>query len=103
MTLRTDGHRRWFDLLAGKAAENLRGFSLDLLFFTADVRQDVVENVERGNAGVARAWECLQGGRDDGGNTERRLQRRECEDEHDGRAVRIRDDEAARRVLLAPE
>src|SRR5437763_9745003 len=79
-----------------EATENLLRLTLDLLFLARDERQNVVRDVERGDAGIARARKRLQGRRHDGLDTEARMQRREREREHDGRAVRVRHYHAAR-------
>ena len=78
---------------------------LHLLFFAADERHDVAENVERRHAGISRARHRLHR-RDDHGADVERAQRRQRHREHDGRTIRIGDDGAGpalRAPLLADQ
>src|SRR5436190_18318977 len=60
MTLSTDLYRRRFDRIAFKVTQDLRGLRFDLLFFTTDVWQHVIEDVERGDARIASTRNRLQ-------------------------------------------
>src|SRR5687768_1913488 len=99
MTLCADGHRREIDAACTETAEYLRRLAFDLLLFTADVRQHVVENIQRRNAGITSARKRLQRCRHRRFNAKRHVQRRKRESEHDRRAVWIRNDESAARVF----
>lgn len=77
------------------AAEDLEGLPFDLFFLAGDVGDDVVGDVEGGDAGVARAGDGLHGGDDarvEG--SERALEGTEGDDEAGGGAVGVGEDEA---------
>ena len=81
-------------------AEKFAGLFLHLLFFILDEGHDVAEDVQGGNAGIARAADRLHGYDKDGLNTESLLQGRQRNGEaHDG-AVGVGDHEAT--GLLPP-
>ena len=82
--------------------EDLLRLLLHLLFFAADEGHHVGHDVHRRHAGIARARNGLQRGRDDARDAEL-PQRPEAHGQHDRRAVRIRDDLPfpAARALLA--
>ena len=71
------------------------GSDLDLVFFAADVRDDVVENVERWHARIACAGERLHRDDADRAQAKRIMQRLECADQVRRRAVGVGDDVAA--------
>ena len=85
--------RRGGDVL--ELAEDLERLPLHLLLLARYVRHDVVEDVERGHAGVSRARNSLQR-RDDAGfyRTKGALERREGYDDACCGAVGVCDDEA---------
>jgi hypothetical protein len=85
---------------AAVAAENLQRFGLHLLFFAADERHHVAENVERRHSRIPRTRHGLHRRDHDRADVEL-AQRRERHGEHDGRAIWIGDDRASPVFLLA--
>ncbi len=77
----------------GQRAEDLLRLALELLFFAADERDDVAEDVERRHARVARAGHGLQRRHHHAGQAERAQRRQRHRQEH-RRAVRVGDDPA---------
>jgi hypothetical protein len=57
--------RERLDGVAFQLAEQLERLLFHLLFFVADVGNDVVEDVHGGHAGIARAADGLHGGGED--------------------------------------
>ncbi len=74
---------------------SLADLFLQLLFFVLDVGDDVAEDVERGDAGVARAGDGLHGADEEALDAEVFFERLEGEYEADGTAVGVGDDVAA--------
>lgn len=82
-------------------AEDFGCFPFDFLFFAGNVRDDVVEDVHAGDAGVAAAGDGLEGGDGDGGEAaEGVVEGFERDDETGGGAVGVGDDEAFGEVVL---
>src|SRR5579864_8541144 len=95
MALGAHGERCGLDLRAVHSTEDLQGLALDFFFFLVDEGQHVVGRVERSHAGIASAGESLHSCSDSCRDAESRVEWRERQSNHYGRAVRIRDDEAA--------
>ncbi len=83
------------DVIPLECAEQLAYFFLQLLFFVLDERDDVAEDVERGDAGIACAGDGLHGADEELLDAELLVQRLEGEHEADGAAVGVGDDVAA--------
>lgn len=84
-----------------KATEDLGELPFDLLLFLADVRDDVVENVEGSDTGVTRTGDGLHGGDHDSlEGTESPLEGVEGDGNAGGGAVRVGDDETLRVARL---
>ena len=90
---RADREGRGAELPALPVAEHLRRLGLQLLFLAADVRHDIVDQIERRHARIARAGGRLQARDDHRLDAECAMQGRERQDERDRRAVAVRDDE----------
>lgn len=94
-------------LVVRQAAEDLGELPFDLLLFFADVGNDVVEDVERGDAGVTRAGDGLHRRDHDGlERSEGLLERVKGDGDTRRRAVGVGDDETlgvARRGFLVGE
>ena len=88
------------DAAAGESAKKLDNFFLELFFFVLDEGDDVAEDVEGGDAGVACAGDGLEGGDEEAFDAEAGLERGEGEDEADGAAVGVGDDVAAGLVFF---
>ena len=69
-------------------AENLARLGLDLLFFASDEGDDIIEQVERGDTGIARARGCLKRRHQDLLYSKAR-ERRQGKRQANGRAVGI--------------
>ncbi len=95
VAVRGEGEGRGLEAGGGGRAEELGDLFLELLFFVLDVGDDVAEDVERGDAGIAGAGDGLQGGDEELVDAEAGFERREGEDEADGAAVGVGDDVAA--------
>ena len=76
-------------------AEELANLFLELLLFVLDEGDDVAEDVEGGYAGIAGAGDSLHGGDEQLLDAEALMERREGEDEADGAAVGVGDEESA--------
>ena len=88
--------RKRGDVVAIEMAEELERLGFHLLFFAADVGDDVAEDVHRRYAGIARAGDGLHGGDKDLLDAEALFEGLEGQNESDGGAVGIGDHVAAR-------
>ena len=81
-------------------AEHLERLDHHLFFFLTDVRDHIVQRVERGNAGVPRAREGLHGGHHDPFQAESIIEWLERHSQAHGGAVGVGDDES---IVPAPD
>ena len=81
-----------FNGVADETPENFARLGLHLLFFTADVGNDVVQRVERGHAGIARAGKRLHGDDENFFDAERVVERLQRQSETDRRTIGIGDE-----------
>ena len=65
VAVRADFGGERLDVIAGEVAEDLLGLLLHFLFFAADERNDVADDVHGRHAGIAGAGDGLEGGGDD--------------------------------------
>ena len=101
--LRADSDLRVLHAPALDLTQQLQWLGFDLVFLAAiaDVWNNVVENVERGDAGVARARDGLQRGGVQGGDAKGVVQRFERHHNADRGAVRVGDQAAPPAALGA--
>src|ERR1035437_6268176 len=92
--VRAHDERRRLDGRSYEASEHLLHLALDLRLFIADIGDDVAEDVERGNAGIARAGDRLHRGDEHRLQSEPLVQRRHRHRGDGGGAIRVRDDRA---------
>jgi hypothetical protein len=97
---RRDIHPVQVEFGAVEAAEQFAGLLLHLLLFAADVGDGVVEDLHRGDAGVAGTRDGLQG-RDVDPFEPEPVERGERRDHRDGRAVRVLQERAVPAALVA--
>ncbi len=76
IAVRADFGRQRLNAVAGKSAHDLLGLLLHLLFFAADERNYVAQDIHGRHAWITGARNGLQGGRDDPRDAEL-LQRRQ--------------------------
>jgi len=87
--------RRVLDTTIGKPPQQFSCFRFYLLFFTPNVRENIICNIKRRYTRVTRSGNRLHGRNDYGFNSERRLQWRQRNHHTDRRTIRIRNDKAS--------
>src|SRR5271165_1351314 len=88
------------DMIAIQSSEELTRLLFHLLFLFGDIRDDVAQDVERGDARISCSTDRLHRGHENRLDAKFLMKRRERHHQSDGRAVRIGNNEATR--LLAP-
>src|SRR5687767_7302367 len=101
MTLSADSHWGGVDLRLVKAPEYFDGLGFYLLFFAANKRQNVIDDVERRNARIARTGKRLKRRGHACFHPKRRMQRGQGKRNHYGGTVWVGNNEPTLRILVA--